>query len=134
MTQEKAKYRILRQSFIGNRLLNEGDEVEYEGKPGSALEPLNQAAHDAKDAAGNKSESLNPSAEGGDGSGSAIIPLPGSELDKQKLEGGENFEGGTELEQLRDDYEALFNKRPHPAMKADTLREKIAEERIRLGN
>lgn len=134
MTQEKAKYRILRQSFIGNRLLNEGDEVEYEGKPGSALEPLNEAARDAKGGSVDKAEPVKPNAEGGDGSGSVIDPLPGSALEPLKDEGGEKHEDGTELEQLRDDYEALFNKRPHPAMKADTLREKIAEERERLGN
>lgn len=131
MTQEIAKYRILRQSFIGNRLLNEGDEVEYEGKPGSALEPLNDAAHKAKGEAGTKSGPVNPSAEGGNGSGSENVQVPtGSELPN----GDEPPEGGTELDQLRDDYEALFNKRPHPAMKADTIREKIVEERQRLGS
>ncbi|CCK12162.1 FIG00640468: hypothetical protein [Cronobacter sakazakii 680] len=48
MAQEKAKYRILRLSFIGNQLLDEGAEIEYDGEPGSALEPLNDAAKAAK--------------------------------------------------------------------------------------
>lgn len=138
MTQEKAKYRILRQSFIGNRLLNEGDEVDYEGEPGSALEPLNDAARKAKGKVEGKSEPINPSAEGGDDSGLEVNPdLAGSsQLNNDDDNGDEGGppESGTEIDQLRDDYEALFNKKAHPAMKADTLRDKIAEERERLGN
>jgi hypothetical protein len=39
---EKAKYRVLRLSHIHNNLWPEGSEIEYDGEPGSALEPLNE--------------------------------------------------------------------------------------------
>ncbi|HCU2525906.1 TPA: hypothetical protein OUK38_002449, partial [Enterobacter hormaechei] len=45
---EKAKYRVLRLSHIHNNLWPEGSEIEYDGEPGSALEPLNAAAKAAK--------------------------------------------------------------------------------------
>lgn len=45
---EKAKYRVLRLSHIHNNLWPEGSEIEYDGEPGSALEPLNDAAVKAK--------------------------------------------------------------------------------------
>ena len=48
---EKAKYRVLRLSHIHNNLWPEGSEIEYEGEPGSALEPINAAAEKAKAAA-----------------------------------------------------------------------------------
>lgn len=35
-----AQYRVLKKSFIGNHLREEGDIVEYDGKPGSNLEPV----------------------------------------------------------------------------------------------
>jgi hypothetical protein len=37
-----ARYRVLEKSFINNRIVEEGDEVEYEGKAGSNLEPLDK--------------------------------------------------------------------------------------------
>ncbi|HDU1745269.1 TPA: hypothetical protein REX35_000377 [Klebsiella pneumoniae] len=48
MSAEKAKYRVLRLSHIHNNLWPEGSEIEYDGVPGSALEPLNEAAKEAK--------------------------------------------------------------------------------------
>lgn len=86
MSAEKAKYRVLRLSHIHNNLWPEGAEIEYDGVPGSALEPLN---------------------EGG---------------------GGDD-----ELDKLREEYELLFNEKPHHNTKAETLREKIAEKRKDLG-
>ncbi|UPY96260.1 hypothetical protein [Pectobacterium sp. 21LCBS03] len=111
---EKAKYRVLRLSHIHNKLWEPGEEVEYDGKPGSALEPLNDAAIAAKTAA--NVQVLN-AASGGAG---LEDKKPGEEVD-------------SDLAELQRQYEELFNKKPHPASKADTLREKIAEERIRLG-
>ncbi|HAM9614498.1 hypothetical protein [Escherichia coli] len=86
MSGEKAKYRVLRLSHIHNNLWPEGSEVEYEGEPGTALEPLNDA----------------DSADDG-------------------------------LDKLREDYEFLFNEKPHHNAKAETLREKIADKRAELG-
>ena len=34
------KYRVLQQSFIGGKLVEEGDEVEYDHGPGHNLEPI----------------------------------------------------------------------------------------------
>lgn len=51
---EKAKYRVLRLSHIHNNLWPEGSEIEYDGEPGSALEPLNDAAIKAKKDAAKK--------------------------------------------------------------------------------
>ncbi|MEQ9887614.1 hypothetical protein ABRP55_13795 [Pectobacterium zantedeschiae] len=106
---EKAKYRVLRLSHIHNKLWEPGEEVEYDGKPGSALEPLNYAAIAAKEAA----------------TGVVNVPTGGDK------EPGEEVD--SDLAELQRQYEELFNKKPHPASKADTLREKIAEERARLG-
>lgn len=117
MSEEKAKYRVLRLSFIGNQLLEEGAEVEYGGEPGTNLEPLNDAAFTAHHAKFGKSTSEAEKPEVND---------------DQEGEVGDKDDG--DIEALRDEYEALFNKKPHPAMKADTLREKITEERQRLGN
>ncbi|BDV89857.1 hypothetical protein NI080884_3537 [Escherichia coli] len=48
MSGEKPRYRVLRLSHIHNTLWPEGAEIEYEGEPGSALEPVNDAARQAK--------------------------------------------------------------------------------------
>ncbi|MBJ4545197.1 hypothetical protein JGE45_29520, partial [Salmonella enterica subsp. enterica serovar Typhimurium] len=48
MSGEKPKYRVLRLSHIHNNLWPEGSEIEYDGEPGSALEPINDAAKAAK--------------------------------------------------------------------------------------
>lgn len=43
-----ARYRVLQTSFIGNALVHEGAEIEYEGEAGSNLELIEEA--DAKPA------------------------------------------------------------------------------------
>jgi hypothetical protein len=113
-----AKYRITRLSFIGKQLHEEGAEIDYDGIPGSALEPLDDDAKAAKEKAlsakgitpGNLSdalvESLTTLAEAGDTS---------------------------ELDTLRLQYKELFNKTAHHQAKAETLRNAIAEERKKLG-
>lgn len=112
MSEEKAKYRILRLSFIGNQLLHEGAEVEYDGMPGSALEPLNEAAKKAKAATGK----------------SAVVEVPKLDAVNEGAPGS-----GDDIDKLREEYEALFNEKPHHNTKAETLREKIDAERQRLG-
>lgn len=52
-----AKYRVLEASFIDNKMCKEGDVVEYDGIPGSNLEPLDAPAEKAAkkvDPAGDK--------------------------------------------------------------------------------
>lgn len=113
MSGEKAKYRVLRLSHIHNNLWPEGSEIEYDGEPGTALEPLNDAAKAAKAKAKHKSGFV------------------GEISDKSPL--NEAGEGSDELDKLREEYEALFNEKPHHNAKAETLREKIADKRAELG-
>lgn len=122
MSEEKAKYRVLRLSHIHNQLWPEGSEVEYDGKPGSALEPINDAAKAAKEKAERKGAAVE-----------TIIPNGiGNQPGPEGGDGG-NGEGNKNLADLQEQYEQLFQKKAHPAMKADTLREKIAEKRSELG-
>jgi NTP pyrophosphatase (non-canonical NTP hydrolase) len=116
---EKAKYRVLRLSHIHNNLWPEGSEIEYDGEPGSALEPLNDAAAKAK---------------------KDVAKKRGEKYDAQKSPkrnlmmtvAGNSDEVG-ELDKLREEYEVLFNEKPHHNVKAETLREKIADKRKELG-
>lgn len=121
---EVARYKILAPSYINKQLWFEGDEVEYDGKPGSALEPINDAAKEAKKKA--DKNYVEPKAEG-DGEAGA-----GPEVEP-KAEGDGSNQADVDLAALRDDYEALFNTAPHPAMKAETMKTKIAEKRAELG-
>lgn len=54
----------------------------------------------------------------------ARADLIDEQLDKLAADAGEP---DTELADLRAQYEAKFGKKPHPAMKADSLRAKLAE-------
>lgn len=114
---EKAKYRVLRLSHIHNNLWPEGSEIEYDGEPGSALEPINAAAEKAKAAALKKRgiEFVKPELKVDDGNSN------------------DNIGGDDDLEKLREEYELLFNDKPHPNTGVKTLREKIAEKRAELG-
>lgn len=52
-----AKYRVLSKSFINNAIAEEGDVVEYDGKPGSNLELIEEASKGGgKPAKGGKDE------------------------------------------------------------------------------
>jgi hypothetical protein len=42
-----AKYKVLRETLIGNRVYAPGDEVEFDGIPADNLEPLDAAAKKA---------------------------------------------------------------------------------------
>jgi len=131
MSEEKAKYRVLRLSHIHNQLWPEGSEVEYDGKPGSALEPINDAAKAAKEEAERKGAAATTIIPNGTGN----PPVPFGVSNQPGPEGGDggNGEGNENLAELQEQYEQLFQKKAHPAMKADTLREKIAEKRSELG-
>lgn len=109
---EKAKYRVLRLSHIHNNLWPEGSEIEYDGEPGSALEPLNDAAVKAKAAA--------------KGAALPVAVIPGGDGDGQNNDDGD-------LDKLREEYEALFGEKPHFNTGSKTLKEKIDERRKELG-
>ncbi|MDQ0628069.1 hypothetical protein QFZ44_000645 [Pantoea agglomerans] len=131
MSEEKAKYRVLRLSHIHNQLWDTGSEVEYDGIPGTALEPINDAAKAAKAKAERKGEAATTILPKGTGN----PPVPFGISNQPGSEGGNggNGEGDENLAELQEQYEQLFQKKPHPATKADTLREKIAEKRKELG-
>lgn len=120
---EKAKYRVLRLSHIHNNLWPEGSEIEYDGEPGSALEPINAAAKAAKKKADKKR---------------GIVPVdshpePQDEDDGHEDTGGKDANTFSEDEAaLRQQYEELFNKKPGN-MNVETIKERIAEERQKLG-
>ncbi|GBQ07873.1 hypothetical protein [Saccharibacter floricola] len=51
-----ARYRVTTASFINGRTVDVGTVIEYEGIPGFNLEPLDDEAHHAKEAAGQAGE------------------------------------------------------------------------------
>lgn len=120
---EKAKYRVLRLSHIHNNLWPEGSEIEYDGEPGSALEPINAAAKAAKKKADQKR---------------GIVPVDSNPEPQDDDEGQEDTgsnDANTFSEDeaaLRQQYEELFNKKPGN-MNVETIKERIAEERKKLG-
>ncbi|ELH6290418.1 hypothetical protein Q9Y60_001981 [Escherichia coli] len=123
MAMEKAKYRVLRLSHIHNNLWPEGSEIEYDGEPGSALEPINAAAKTAKKKADQKR---------------GIVPVD-SQPEQQDEDDGQEDTGGKDANTfsedeaaLRQQYEELFNKKPGN-MNVETIKERIAEERQKLG-
>lgn len=120
---EKAKYRVLRLSYIHNNLWPEGSEIEYDGEPGSALEPINAAAKAAKKKADQKRGIVPVDSQ----------PEPQDEDDGQEDTGGKDANTFSEDEAaLRQQYEELFNKKPGN-MNVETIKERIAEERQKLG-
>ncbi|MFC2935960.1 hypothetical protein ACFH1L_01645 [Klebsiella michiganensis] len=141
MSGEKAKYRVLRLSHINSNLWPEGSEVEYDGEPGSALEPLNDAAKEAKAKAKSKgkasatvkavSEPLNDAAK--EAKAKAKSKGKASATVKAVSEPLNDADPDDDLDKLREEYELLFNEKPHHNTKAETLREKIAEKRKDLG-
>ena len=120
---EKAKYRVLRLSHIHNNLWPEGSEIEYDGEPGSALEPLNAAAKAAKKKADQKRGILTVDSQ----------PEPQDD-DEGKEDTGDNDANTFSEDEasLRQQYEELFNKKPGN-MNVETIKERIAEERQKLG-
>lgn len=120
---EKAKYRVLRLSHIHNNLWPEGSEIEYDGEPGSALEPINAAAKAAKKKADQKRGILTVDSQ----------PEPQAD-DEGKEDTGDNDANTFSEDEasLRQQYEELFNKKPGN-MNVETIKERIAEERQKLG-
>lgn len=124
---EKAKYRVLRLSHIHNNLWPEGSEIEYDGEPGSALEPLNAAAKAAKKKADQKRGILTVDSQ--------PEHQPEPQIEDEVVEKNDVNDANTFSEDeasLRQQYEELFNKKPGN-MNVETIKERIAEERQKLG-
>jgi len=127
MAMEKAKYRVLRLSHIHNNLWPEGSEIEYDGEPGSALEPINAAAKAAKKKADQKRGILPVDSQS--------EPKPEPPIEDEVGEENDVNDANTFSEDeasLRQQYEELFNKKPGN-MNVETIKERIAEERQKLG-
>lgn len=64
------KFKVLERSFIGDRVYEAGDEVEFSGLPGPNLEPLDKAgevkAEEAKKVDAEAADRLHAAAETGD--------------------------------------------------------------------
>lgn len=124
---EKAKYRVLRLSHIHNNLWPEGSEIEYDGEPGSALEPINAAAKAAKKKADQKRGILTDDSQ--------PEPQPEPHIEDEVEEENDVNDANTFSEDeasLRQQFEELFNKKPGN-MNVETIKERIAEELKKLG-
>lgn len=135
MSEEKAKYLVLRLSHIHNQLWPEGSEVEYDGIPGTALEPINDAAKAAKEKAERKGPAVETITPNGIGNPPVPFGISNGISNQPGPEGGNggNGEGDENLAELQEQYEQLFQEKPHHNVKAETLRKKIAEKRTELG-
>lgn len=125
MSGEKAKYRVLRLSHIHNNLWPEGSEVEYDGEPGTALDPLNDAAKLAKEIAEKRKGKAV----------SVAVNVPVSAVSQQVVEEVKSDGTGAvseDLVLLRQQYEDLLGKKPGNKT-AETLAKEIAEKRKELG-
>lgn len=61
------KYKVLAKSFINNSIVEEGDIVEYDGKPGSNLELVEGDKPEVKGGKkGNKAEGSSAEEKGGE--------------------------------------------------------------------
>lgn len=105
-------YNVLKKSFINGRLLYPGETVEYDGMAGNNLELIKMKIPSQPKKAPEKKED-----------NAQII-----EDDIQKSEAIEQ-----EIASLRDEYQQLFNKNPHPKSGADKLRSEIDAKRKELG-
>lgn len=123
-----SRYRILKKSFLGGRLLYPGEEIEFTGTPGSNLElivfdePVVPVVPPAGDG-GTDTDNLGDGSNGSDGSGAS------------GASGASGGDGGTdaELTALKDQYTQLFGKNPHHNAGADKLRADIDAKRKELG-
>ncbi|CNK23415.1 Uncharacterised protein [Yersinia frederiksenii] len=124
---EVARYKVLRRSYINFQILEEGEEVDYEGKPGSALEPINEAAKLAKAGVVVIADVVAVVDERTEEP--LIDQPPVIALTEQRAA----VDSAAALQLLREEYEGLFGTNPHPATKEETLKTKIAEKRKELG-
>lgn len=107
-----SRYKVLKKSFIAGRLLEIGEEVEYDGIAGDNLALIGGA--DAR---------LNThSVADNTGEGVSNIAVSGSGVAID-----------SSLDALREQYTQLFGKAPHHNMGADKMRTAIDEKRKELG-
>ncbi|WP_427195137.1 hypothetical protein [Morganella morganii] len=105
-----SRYKVLKKSFINGRLLYPGEEIEFDGVPGSNLLLIETGEHGT---ANEDANTGNDNHSGDDGGGDG---------------GADN-----ELTALQDQYQQLFGKKPHYNAGAEKLRADIDAKRKELG-
>ncbi|HGN0426483.1 TPA: hypothetical protein ACKRKQ_000443 [Proteus mirabilis] len=115
-----SRYKVLKKSFIAGRLLEIGEEVEYDGIAGDNLALIGGAdarlnTHSVADGTGDNT---------GDNTGEGISNIAVS---------GSGVAIDSSLDALREQYTQLFGKAPHHNMGADKMRTAIDEKRKELG-
>ena len=113
-----SRYKVLKKSFINGRLLYPGEEIEFDGVPGSNLLLIETGER----VVANEGANTGNDNHSGDGGG----------------EGGTGSSGGdggadNELIALQDQYQQLFGKKPHHNAGAEKLRADIDAKRKELG-
>ncbi|MHA6283708.1 hypothetical protein ACX3SL_11270 [Morganella morganii] len=104
-----SRYKVLKKSFINGRLLYPGEEIEFDGVPGSNLLLIETGERVAVNEDANTGNDNHSGDGGGDG-------------------GADN-----ELIALQDQYQQLFGKKPHHNAGAEKLRADIDAKRKELG-
>ncbi|MGJ7249163.1 hypothetical protein [Morganella morganii] len=109
-----SRYKVLKKSFINGRLLYPGEEVEFDGVPGSNLLLIE--------------------------TGERVVANEGTNAgdDNHSGDGGTRASGGdggadNELTALQDQFQQLFGKKPHHNAGAEKLRADIDAKRKELG-
>lgn len=102
-------YRATEPTFVDGRRRKAGEQFRTDAKPSRSWERLDGEIPEAEpqELRGNRTE------------------FPAAQV------GAPPHEGDEELERLRAEYELVFDKKPHHAKKADTLRQDIDEEKAR---
>lgn len=119
-----SRYKVLKKSFIAGRLLEVGEEVEYDGVAGSNLKliiELNTTNQEKVDDAKSDTHIVVDGAGGDIGEGVTNIVASGT---------GATVDSS--LDHLRERYTQLFGKAPHHNMGADKMRTAIDERRKEL--
>ncbi|WP_337236419.1 hypothetical protein [Proteus faecis] len=114
-----SRYKVLKKSFIAGRLLEIGEEVEYDGIAGDNLALIGGA-----DARLNTHNTHSVADGAGDNTGEGVSNITVS---------GSGVAIDSSLDALREQYTQLFGKAPHHNMGADKMRTAIDEKRKELG-
>lgn len=98
------QYEVLQESFIDNRIVREGEKIEYYGVPGRWLKPLNAAAKANKAAAAEVRRDNRGQPE------AAAEALRELDNELQGVETGDDFEDGEDAEELSEAERAALEQ------------------------
>ena len=108
-----SRYKVLKKSFINGRLLYPGEEIEFDGVPGSNLLLIETGERVVANEGANTGSDNHDDDNGGSG--------------------GDGGSADAELTALQDQYQQLFGKKPHHNAGAEKLRADIDAKRKELG-